>query len=125
MNSQELFHYHRRNTGNRKIRTFQRGPQNRFFMETKESGQMWPLFSCMDLSVPSQRASWSWNFQPQTFFFENAGELRIIILRRKGEDKNLLQCHTNPHTLKDSWKYNDSMNNYTHDHGNPKQKVAD
>jgi hypothetical protein len=37
-------------------------------------------------------------------FFENAGELRIIILRRKGEVKrrNLLQVRTNPHTLEDS-----------------------
>jgi hypothetical protein len=34
------------------------------------------------------------------FFLENAGELRIIILRRKGEAKrNLVQHHTNPHTL--------------------------
>jgi hypothetical protein len=33
-------------------------------------------------------------------FFENTGELRIIILRRKGEAKrNLIQLHTNPHTL--------------------------
>jgi hypothetical protein len=31
------------------------------------------------------------------FFFENAGELRINILRRKGEARrNLVQLHTNP-----------------------------
>jgi hypothetical protein len=33
------------------------------------------------------------------FFFENAGELRIIILRgKKGEDKKPHTSQTNPHT---------------------------
>jgi hypothetical protein len=52
-------------------------------------GDLFPTMQPNVLSLPATAP----------FFFENAGELRIIILRgKKGEDKKPHTSQTNPHT---------------------------